>query len=103
MEKECGSLSKTRNIIGKASHGLGPGPSRTFNFGSWESNFSFLSRAVVISPKAVECPVCDTLEISCTPFMQHCWICILLTSSHCMIASAAYVSFSTHPLLEIHV
>lgn len=101
MEKECGSLSKTRNMIYKASSGLGPGPWGIFNFGTWESNFPLPSRAVVVSPKATEWPVCDILEISHVSFMQHCLPCLLLTS-HCVIVFADNVPFPIPPLKTVY-
>lgn len=85
MEKECNSLSKSRNMHGKASSGLKPRP-----WGVECRKLQLLTlgtqllpqKTMAISSKAILCSVCDTLEIACVLFVQYCLISFLLTLSH---------------------
>lgn len=83
----CGLWRKNLgSMLGKASNGLGPEPRGSCSFTSWALDFSPPLNAMVISPKVTEYLLCDTLEISCVPFIQHCLISFLMTWSHCMVA-----------------
>lgn len=70
MEKVYSSFSKTRNMLDRAYHGLGPGP-----WGAVASE----SEKPTLHPKATVCLICNVLEIPCIPLVKHFLISLLLS------------------------
>lgn len=70
VEKERSSLSKTRNMLGRASEGLGPGPWGSSTSNPEKEPNSSHGEIGLIGPKAA-------VYMSCVPLVQHCLIPLL--------------------------